>query len=136
MSELAKAVVRIEADLSDFQAGLSLAEEEMRKAGKTLESLGAELSLKVTLPLAAIGALAIKEFGEEQDAIAKVNAVLEATGGISNTTTGHLQEMAHQMQELTRFSDDEVLAAEGLLLTFQNVRNEMGAGNAIFDRTI
>lgn len=136
MSELAKAVVRLEADISDLQAGFALAEEEMKKAGKSLESLGQELSLKVTLPLAAIGALAVKEFGEEQDAIAKVNAVLAATGGISNTTTSHLEEMAHQMQELTRFSDDEVLSAEGLLLTFQNVRNELGAGNAIFDRTI
>src|SRR6266550_2789358 len=137
MSEvLAKAVVTIGADIADFEAGLALAHEEMARVGKELEALGKSLTTKITLPLLAIGALSVKEFGAQEDAIAKVNAVLQATGGVSGATTQSLTALAASLQESTRFTDTQVIASAGLLATFQQVRNEVGKGNDIFDRTI
>ena len=136
MSELAKATVRIEADISDLDAGLALAVEKMEGVGKTLEGLGKTLSTKVTLPLLAIGTLAVHEFGEAADALAKLDAVLAATGGVSGTTASHVREVADALQQTTRFSNDAVIGASALLATFQNVRNEVGAGNDVFDRAI
>jgi hypothetical protein len=133
---LAEAVVRIGADIRDFDAGLALVKEEMDKTGKEMEAIGKSLSLKITLPLVAAATLAVKEFGAQEDAIAKVNAVIAATGGVAGVTAEHVIALGDSIQQLTRFDDDAVVSAAGLLLTFQRVRNEMGAGNDVFDRAI
>lgn len=136
MSELAKATVRLTGDISDLQTALSLAHEEMGKAGKVFEELGHTLMLKVTLPLAALGGFAVKEFGEQADAVTRLDAVLQAAGGVTGTTTARIEELAHQLQQTTRFYDDNTIAAASLMATFHQVRNEVGAGNDVFDRAI
>lgn len=135
-TELARAVVRIEGDISDLEAALSLAHGEMEKAGKTFEQLGHTMTTHVTLPLVALGGFAVKEFGEQADAVARLDAVLTAAGGVTGTTTARIEELANALQQSTRFADDEVIAAASLLSTFHQVRNEIGAGNDIFDRAI
>src|SRR5437870_4626173 len=121
MSELAKATVRIEGDISDLLAAFSLAKEAMGSVGKEMEAMGKAMTTKVTLPLLAIGGLAVKEFGQSEDALAKLNAVLQATGGVSGETTRGIVAMANAIQDVTRFDNDAVVAASGLLATFQQV---------------
>ena len=136
MSVLARATVILDSDVRDLSAGLQLVQEEMQKAGKVLGSIGRELSLKVTLPLTALGAASVHAFGEQEDAIARLNAVLTATGNVAGTTTAEVLAMATSLQTTTRFADETVVAAAGLIATFQNVRNELGAGNDIFNRAV
>jgi uncharacterized coiled-coil protein SlyX len=133
---LARASVVIGADIGDLNAGLALVREEMQEAGRTLGELGRELSLKVTLPLVALGTASVHAFGEQEDAIARVNAVLAATGNVAGTTTSDILALASSLQTTTRFADETVVAAAGLLATFQNVRNEVGAGNDIINRAV
>jgi hypothetical protein len=44
--------------------------------------------------------------------------------------------MASSLQKVTTFGDEATISASALLLTFHKVRNEMGKGNDIFNRTI
>jgi len=118
-------------------------QEAIRKAERTLSDFsdkaidtGEMLSTRLTLPLVAAGAMAVKAFSEEQDAIARMTAALRANGGQANVTAKEIQDLAGALQRTTTFGDEATIAASGLLLTFHRVRNEMGKGNDVFNRTI
>lgn len=61
--------------------------------------------------------------------------VIAKTGGAANVTAGEIQELSKQQSLLTGV--DKALVQEGnnILLTFKGIRNELGEGNQIFERT-
>lgn len=134
-SVLARAVVVLEGDADDLNKMLSAAEQRMVKTGERMQDIGKTLTTRVTLPLAAMGAIALKAFGDQEDAIARTTAVLKASGNAAGITASHLEQLAATLQQTTRFSDDQAQAAMAVLLTFQGIRNQGDGVNAIFDRT-
>lgn len=132
---LARAVVVLEGDADSLNKMLSAAEQRMIKTGERMQDIGKTLTTRVTLPLAAMGAIALKAFGDQEDAIARTTAVLKASGNAAGVTADHLERLAATLQQTTRFSDDQAQAAMAVLLTFQSVRNHGDGVNAIFDRT-
>jgi len=133
---LARAVVKIEGDIEDLKAAFDLAESETEKAGKRMHDLGKKMTTFVTLPLVALGGLAVHEFSTQEDALVGLEATLRATGGAAGVTSEHIQALAASLQNTTLFADDVVDSAAQVLLTFTNVRNVVGQGNDVFDRTI
>lgn len=71
-------------------------------------------------------------------ALEKVNAQtaagIESTGGAANVTAEHVRDLAARLEELSSVDEIAIQQGQNLLLTFTNIRNEVGAGNAIFDR--
>lgn len=63
-------------------------------------------------------------FAESQDTVAQLNAVLTSTGGIAGQTTESAIALAKSLQQTTTYSDEQVLSAENMLLTFRNVRGQ------------
>ena len=61
----------------------------------------------------------IAEASTEQEAQAKLNAILSATGETSGITAGQVNDLATEMQRLTRFEDDTVVSASTVMLTFR-----------------
>lgn len=74
------------------------------------------------------------EIKESQQVMAQTNAVLKSTQGIANVTAQDVQNLAGSLSDLSGIDDELIQKGENLLLTFKNVRNELGAGNDIFDR--
>lgn len=72
--------VEIGARISSLSQGLRQAEREMRKFGQGMASLGNQLSLAITLPLAGIGAAAIKTAGEMEALRLAMRATFEGAG--------------------------------------------------------
>lgn len=68
-------VVKIAANITDFSRGLDAAEKRLMKAGERLERLGQNLSLKVTAPLLAAGALLAKSAAEDAASVEKMGRV-------------------------------------------------------------
>lgn len=60
--------------------------------------------------------------------------VIKTTGGVANVTAKQVDDLAVAISNKTGIDDDAVKAASNLLLTFTNVRNEVGKGNDIFNR--
>ena len=77
-------------------------------AGKKMTDVGKSMSLKVTAPIAAIGAIAAKTGMEFDAAMSEVGAISGATGEDLKA----LEDMAKEMGRTTKFSASE--AAEGL----------------------
>lgn len=136
MSVLDRATVFIEGDTTNLNSALAKARGEMQRTGADFQKLGRDLSLKVTLPLAAAAGFAVKAFSNQQEAVAKMQTVLRTTGGVANVTSKELQDLASSLQKVTTVGDETIIAGQAILLTFKNVRNEMGKGNDIFNRTL
>ena len=63
----------------------------------------------------------ITEASTAQEAQAKLNAILSATGETSGITAGQINDLANEMQRLTRFEDDTVVSASTVMLTFRTI---------------
>jgi phage-related protein len=91
----------------------------------------------------AIGA-GVKAVGFVSDATAeareaqKVGAVTEqiirSTGGAANVTAADVGALAGALSAKVGMDDEAIQSGANLLLTFKNVRNEVGEGNDVFNR--
>lgn len=96
--------------------GFDKIQQNLEKFGKSadelskkFESVGQTLSLSITAPLAGIGALALREFGQAERAIAKVESALRVTGNRIGLTFDELQKASQNIQQNSIFGDDEIL---------------------------
>ena len=115
--------------------GTDKASGEFGKASTALEKLGGIgkgiLTVGMTAAAAGVAALgaglgiAVSEAMEAQAGLAQLDAVLESTGGAAGVTRDMALELADSLSAVTRFSDDSVLAAENLLLTFTNIGEDV-----------
>lgn len=60
--------------------------------------------------------------------------VIESTGGAANVSAAQVGDFAQRLSGLTGVDDELIQSGQNMLLTFTNVRNELGEGNDVFDR--
>ncbi|MGX7681340.1 hypothetical protein ACSMXN_20830 [Jatrophihabitans sp. DSM 45814] len=102
--------------------------------------MGAAVKTAVAGAAGAVAAAGIFNFAKDsvegyQDhlkVLALTAQVVKTTGGAAKLTTQQLSDLSDQVEKNTGVDGDLVLGAENLLLTFTNVRNEVGKGNDIF----
>lgn len=66
----------------------------------------------------------ISEASEAQTSLAQLNAALKSTGGAAGLSSQELQNYAGQLQDITAYDDEAIQGAEGLLLTFTNIKGD------------
>lgn len=84
--------------------------------------------------LAIVARAGWDEVAEGQKVMAQTTAVLESTGSAANVTADEVSGLATELSNLSGVDDELIQRGENLLLTFKNIRNEVGQGNRIFDR--
>ena len=67
----------------------------------------------------------IKEFEQQQAAVAQLNAVLQSTKNAAGLTAKEVVALADSLSQASLFSDDMVLSAENMLLTFTNITRDI-----------
>ena len=77
---------------------------------------------------------AIARAEEMNSAYAATEQILVATGGAANLTGQQLKGLATESSLLTGIDKALVIEGQNILLTFKNVREEVGEGNDIFSR--
>ena len=122
---------------------LAQVERDSVASGK---KVGSNLSSGVSGALKAAGGLlaAAGVGGFLRDSIAgaresnKVAAVtanaIKVTGGAAKVTARQVGDLAAAISAKTGVDDEAIQSGANLLLTFKNVRNEVGAGNDIFSQ--
>lgn len=75
------------------------------------------------LTASAVGMVAA--FREDEQAAIRTEATLKATGHAAGLTAQALFDLSTEMEKVTTFSDDAVLSAENLLLTFRNIGKDV-----------
>jgi hypothetical protein len=126
--------VEIVGDASSYQRALGQAQSKTSKFGavaKTALIGGAAAGMYALGKAAKLG---WDEFNAGQREAAQTAAVLKSTGGAANVTAKHVQDMGNRLMELSGIDDELIVQGENMLLTFRDIRNEVGKGNDIFDR--
>lgn len=74
------------------------------------------------------------ELFEMQKASAQTEAGIKSTGGAAKVTKTEIERLAQSLMKKSGVDDQLIQQGENLLLTFTNVRNEVGKGNDVFNR--
>ena len=132
MGTLASLLVKIGADISGLTKGLDEAEGKTEKtsanvsksASKTTAAfgrIGDAMTVGVTLPILAFGAMSVKAIMDNENAMAELNAVIKSTGGAAGVTAKSVTDYASEMQGMTKFSDEAIISGTSMLLTFTKI---------------
>ncbi len=116
-------------------------ERAFSKSQKSAEGFGTAVRRGSLIAGAALGGglllaarAGFSELAEGQVVAAQTAAALKSTGGVANVTAKQIDSLAQSQSQLTGIDDELIQTGENLLLTFKNVRNEVGQGNDVFDR--
>jgi len=103
----------------------------LHKFGAAAESAGSSIKDKLKENTVQLGAAfaattgivvgAIKAFDESQKTVNQLNAVLASTKGIAGVTADEVLKLGAALQQQSTFSDEAVVGAQNLLLTFTNI---------------
>lgn len=111
------------------------------KLGDTFKKVGKAAAIGLGVGIAAAGTAlvafgksAVDEAREAQKVGAQTDAVLKSTGGVANITAKQVGDLANAISLKSGIDDEAIQSGENLLLTFTNIRNEVGKGNDIFDQ--
>jgi hypothetical protein len=137
----ASILVKILGDESGFRKslggagdGLDTFSKKMDAQGAKMQNVGAKMTAGITLPLVALGAVAVKNFMEAEKAQAQLEASIASTGATAWTSVEQMDALASSMQKKFAVDGDLVKSGASLLLTFTKVKNGVGEGNDVFDR--
>jgi hypothetical protein len=127
--------------LTDFNGrGINRGIKQFQK----LETKGQKagfLIRKAAIPAAlALGAIALAAKAglegvmADDEALANLQSTITSTGNAANITSESFFAYANELQKVTGTGADQITQGAALLATFKNVRNEVGAGNQVFNR--
>ncbi len=104
---------------------------QLDEAGRTSGArfgriLGGAATAAAGLAIAGIGAVlktGIQEALDASGGIAQLEAGIKSTGNVANVSVDGMTNLAGSIQLMSGQTDDSIVAAEQLLLTFTNIRN-------------
>lgn len=108
MASLSSLNFRLTANIAPFRKGLNKAERAMDKAGRKMQQFGKNMSMKVTAPIVALGAVSFNVFKSFEAEMAKVQAVSGATAEEFKA----LSDNAKELGASTMFSAREVASLQ------------------------
>lgn len=124
------APVQGEADKAGRNAGKRFSSGMRGGVGKIAGALGAAFAaVKVKDFLGD----AIGEARESQKVGALTESIIKSTGGAANITSKQIGDLAGAISNKAGVDDEVIQSGANMLLTFKNVRNEVGKNNKIFD---
>jgi len=128
--------------LASAQSSLIGAQQRVKRATDDAEKSTntAKRSWSGAATAAAVAGVAVIGLGksfvqaatDQQKANAQTAAVIKSTGGAAHVTAKQIGELTGSLSKQTGIQDDVIQSGANMLLTFTNVRNEVGKGNDIF----
>ncbi|HWJ88510.1 MAG TPA: phage tail tape measure protein [Pelagibacterium sp.] len=98
-------------DSAAFTKGMSDAQRHLQNAGKQMQAIGRQMSVRVTAPIVGFGALTLRAAGNFEAAMNQVSAVSGATGDEMQA----LSDQARQLGATTQYTAAQAGDAMGFL---------------------
>lgn len=118
MATLARLIVKLVTDVTEFSSGLDKASQKLGTVGKSMAAVGDKMSIGVTLPIVAAGVAAVKFASDLEETRNKTNVVF---GDMAQTVFDFADGSARAMG----MSENAALSAAS---TFGNLFTSMGIG--------
>lgn len=87
-------------------------------------NIGAGIAASITAHATGFVTGSIGNFRTDLQAMQKLRAVLEATGGAAELTAQEISNYASELQNATNFGDEVTVGAASILATFKNLKGE------------
>ena len=112
--------------------------DKAERTGSRLGGLG-KIVGGLAPAFAALGAVnfakgLVADAEEARKVAAQTKAVLKSTGGVANVSAGDIDKLTAAISRKTAVDDEAIAEGSNLLLTFTNIRNEVGEGNDVFNQ--
>jgi len=117
--------VEIGARTAAFEAGMANVKRQLASVGEAFSRFGRQMTMRVTLPLIGIATVALREFAKQEQAEAKLAAVLKATGYAAGFAADQLKAQAAALQTLTGVGDDTIINAQAIMATFKQIKGDV-----------
>jgi hypothetical protein len=133
----AKGVTRAIADFKKLNGAGQKTQFALGSLNKGAGVLGAQMAKfgAITAGVAGVvGGSLVRAAYESQKVMKQTEAIVAATGGAAGLTAKQVGDLSEQLSNQTGIDDELIQSSMNLLLTFKQVRNEVGAGNDIFNR--
>src|SRR3954464_1574306 len=129
----------IEGDPAPAVKAMRTVTGEAQKSSKTIGSSFKKLAsvgagLVGAAGLASFFKSSMAEAEEAQKVAGQTAAVIASTGSAANVSAKHVDDLANSISKYAGIDDEAIASGENMLLTFTNVRNEVGKGNDVFDQ--
>ncbi len=92
---------------------------------------GKKVSL-AALPIAAAFTLGFKSLNENEALLAQTNATITSMGNAANVSAQEVLDHANQISGYSGVAHEAIVEGQNMLLTFGNIKNEVGEGNQVF----
>lgn len=132
-----KGVTRAIADFKKLNTAGERSQFALGSLNKGAGALGAQMAKfgAITAGVAGVlGGSLVRAAYESQKVMKQTEAIIAATGGAAGLTAKDVSDLSEQLSNQTGVDDELIQSSLNLLLTFKQVRNELGAGNDIFNR--
>jgi hypothetical protein len=136
--------VTVLGDSSSGQRALAQLDDRATKTGNHFDGLGTKLASFGKVAALGLGAAAVgvgaflkssAEAAEEaRKVMAQTEAVIKSTGGAAKVSAKEVGSLADELAGFTGIDDEIIAGGANMLLTFTNIRNEVGKGNNVFDQ--
>jgi len=130
-------VIKILGDASDANKAVKDTEKHVGNLGDSVGKAGKAMALGAAAGAAGLVALGVDAFNaaaESQKIARETERVLRTTGAAAWTSVPGVAALAQAISDKTGADDEAIQSGANLLLTFTKVKNEVGAGNDVFDR--
>lgn len=124
--------------IDQFSGTFAKVKAQSATAGSGFAGMGRAGLVAAAAGVVLAGALVscAKEAMAAEANIAKTESIIKTTGGTANVTSDDIGELAMKVRDYSGYTAGAVRSAANMMLTFRDVRNEVGAGNDIFDQAV
>ena len=124
-NDLAKLVVRLEAETAKYQKDLEKANAKTKKWEKlTKKSVNNIASLVAGVSFGLVARKVIQATVKQEAALAQLEARLKSTGGTVGFTKNQLADFASELQNVSTYGDEDLIGAMSQLATFTNITGQ------------
>jgi phage-related protein len=99
---------------------------------ESLAKVGGAVAGTLIAAAVTIGKESLDAFTQSNIVSGQTTAVLKSTAGAAGVTAKDVGSLASSIRDYSGIEDEAIQSGENLLLTFTNIRNQVGAGNDIF----
>ena len=122
-----------------LSAGQAYVDVVPRVDSRAVKRQGLSIGKTIATGIAAVAAVdffrdSLQAARESRQIAAVTASAIKATGGAANLSSEQVAGYAEELATLTGVDDEVIQKGENLLLTFRNIRDEVGEGNDIFKR--
>jgi hypothetical protein len=132
MARVWQLLVRADGDTRSAQKELRALQRSTKKFGRNMQSMGKTMSMAVTAPILAMGAVGVQELRETMVVTKKTEAVFESMGSTMRVTRKELDVLVKGLSKYSAIESDIIQNAANVGLSFSAL-----AGNpALFKKTM